>query len=238
MKLILMGCEYSGTTTLSRVINEWIENVMGQGIRVIHDHWKIPNTSGHEPTDASHFLTEEEQEQVLALSPKLKEMTQRHSLYYHMPTPSQGVSRIDGENSLTIGYHFDDSIYGPLYFGYGRPIDPEDRSVVSRFVEHGLLLNAPETVLVLVKASSDVIRKRMREQPHHRGVLQEPDIEYVIERFDDEFKRSLLSRKITLDTTDKTPEETLDDFIEKVEWYLTEADRSRIMLHRTGLKPD
>ena len=74
MKLILIGCEYSGTTTLALAINEWMKETSGTDFRLIHDHWKIPHTSGHLPTVTSHFLTTEEQAQILALTPKLKEM--------------------------------------------------------------------------------------------------------------------------------------------------------------------
>lgn len=226
MKLILIGCEYAGTTTLARAINEWSREAMGRDFGIIHDHWKIPHTSGHEPTDTSHFLTDKEQQQVLALSPKLKEMTQRHSLYYHTPSEPNDV------NVMLVGYVFDDSIYGPLYFEYGRPIDPEDRGVVIRHVERALLKNAPETALVLVTAESDVIRRRMRESPHPSGVLQEKDVELVFDRFQYEFRHTLFEKKLVLDTSTATVEDTLAEFVEKVEPYLTESDRSRMVLRR------
>ena len=107
--------------------------------------------------------------------------------------------------------------------------------MVARSVEHALLQNTSEAILVLLTTSPDVIRKRMRENPHHRGVLQEKDVEYVVDWFEAEFRRSMLTRKMTLDTTDTTPEETLAEFVEKVEPFLTDADRSRIMFHRAGL---
>ena len=226
MKLILIGCEYSGTTTLALAINDWLRNETGADFRIIHDHWKIPHTSGHAPTDTAHFLTDGEMDQVMALSPKLKEMTQRHSLYYHTPSGS------DDNNTMVVGYHFDDGIYGPLYYEYGRPIDPEDRSVVGRHVEYALLKNAPETVLVLVKASPEVIRRRMTESPHHRAVLREEDVDHVLERFDYEFKHTLISKNLTLDTSTATVEETMAEFAEKIQPFLTASDRSRMMLHR------
>ena len=60
MKLILAGCEYSGTTTIANALYDWAERALGANFRIIHDHWKIPHTSGHSPTDEVHFLTEEE----------------------------------------------------------------------------------------------------------------------------------------------------------------------------------
>ena len=84
MKILLVGCEYSGTTTLAKAIFKWGEEQMGAEFGLFHDHWKIPNTSGHTLEDEASRLTDEEQEQVQALSPKIKEMVQRHSLYYHV----------------------------------------------------------------------------------------------------------------------------------------------------------
>ena len=46
MHLIIAGCEYSGTTTLSRAFAEWAtQNVEGGpfGIGAFHDHWKLPH---------------------------------------------------------------------------------------------------------------------------------------------------------------------------------------------------
>ena len=65
MKLILVGCEYSGTTTLALGITDWLTHLTGAGFRLIHDHWKLPHTSGHLPEDTDNFLTPEEQAQVL-----------------------------------------------------------------------------------------------------------------------------------------------------------------------------
>ena len=226
MKLILVGCEYSGTTTLALGINAWLKELTGSGFRLIHDHWKIPHTSGHLPEDTDNFLTPEEQAQVMALSPKLKEMHQRHSLYYH--TPNQPSD----ENKMLIGYTVDDAVYGQMYFGYGRPTDRQERRIVAPQVEKTMLSHEPEAVMVLLRADPDVILQRMKNDPHDAGVLQEGDIGYAVERFDEEFKYSLVQKKLTLDTTSSTPEDTLAEFAEKIEPYLTDVDRSRILAHR------
>ncbi len=47
MRVILVGCEYVGTTTLAHAIDDWLETNMGVRFSLIHDHWKIPHTSGH-----------------------------------------------------------------------------------------------------------------------------------------------------------------------------------------------
>ena len=229
MRVLLIGCEYSGTTTLAYAINDWLARETGTGVRIIHDHWKLPHTSGHAPSDAA-LMTDEEMDQVMALSHTLKEMTQRHSLVYHTPSESSDL------HQLMIGYHFDDGIYGPLYFGYGGPDDPHDRSVLGRAYERAMLSHAPETVLMLVKATPRVIRQRMKQDPHHRGVLQDKDVEFVLEQFDYEFKHSLIGQKITLDTSAVRVEESLAEFAEKVRPHLTESDRSRMLLNRERLR--
>src|SRR3970040_233852 len=90
-----------------RGIDDWMASTMGARFSLIHDHYKVPHTSGH-PDDT----TPEERKQILALSPKLKEMTQRHSLYYHVQPGS-----FDVPDWMVIGLHIEDAVYGPLYFG-------------------------------------------------------------------------------------------------------------------------
>ena len=130
MRLIITGCEYSGTTTLSLAIGGWARTTLGSDYwtaNSYHDHWKIPHLNNaplmtdeerervlaQEPdTKGGDFtrtgLTEEEQEQVLALSPRLKEMFQRYHLEYHVM--SEFYSNPD---HCMVGMHFDEAIYAP-----------------------------------------------------------------------------------------------------------------------------
>ena len=56
MRVIIIGCEYTGTTTLGYGIQEWAtQNIGGIEFGLVHDHWKIPHTTNH-PSD----MTEEE----------------------------------------------------------------------------------------------------------------------------------------------------------------------------------
>ena len=224
MKVILMGCEYAGKTVLSRKISEWMVKVFGgepwgPPHYAWHDHYQMPNITHHD-------LTDDEQRQIFALSPRVKEELQRHNIAYHTPT-----ERSDG-HYLVIGLHLDDAVYGPLYFGYGGDGEHGDRSVVSQSVERAIMRYAPDTVLVLVKASPEVVRKRMRETPHANGVLREKDIELVLQRFEDEYARALLRRRFTVDTSAATAEETLSEFVKRYEHHMGEEDRRRILLHR------
>ncbi len=220
MRLILIGCEYSGTTTLANAINEWTKETMGKEFTLIHDHFKLPDTKPHGPE-----LTETEIAQFAALSPRMTEVIQRHNLYYHTPAESSS-----GEDFLGIGIHIDEAIYGPLYYGYGGPGDMGDRQMIAKNLEHRILKFAPETVLILVKASPEVIAKRMKENPHKYPLVPEKDIADVLQRFEEAHQNSLIRVKITLDTSTATGDETVADFAEKIQPYLTESELMRLLL--------
>ena len=49
---------------------------------------------------------------------------------------------------------------------------------MARRLEGKILERAPGVILVLFKASPEVIAKRMKESPHTYQVVQEKDIEY------------------------------------------------------------
>ena len=214
MRLILIGCEYSGTTTLAHAINEWTKETMGKEFTLIHDHFKLPDTKPHGPE-----LTEEEIAQFDALSPRLTEVIMRHNLYYH--TPAESAS---GEDFLGIGIHIEDGIYGPLYYGYGAPGGLGDRQTISQSLEKRILNFAPETVLVLVKAAPEVIAKRMKENPHKYPVVPERDIPDVLQKFEEAHQNSSIKNKITIDTSTATVDETIADFAEKIRPYLSESE--------------
>ena len=42
MRLILVGCEYVGTTTLANKIEQWASENMGARLNDFHSHWKYP----------------------------------------------------------------------------------------------------------------------------------------------------------------------------------------------------
>ena len=54
MRLILIGCEYSGGSTMSRAISEWLlRERAGTAVR-IHDHWVYPNIADQGPFHVLH----------------------------------------------------------------------------------------------------------------------------------------------------------------------------------------
>jgi shikimate kinase len=218
MRLILIGCEYAGKTTLAGEIGKWKDRTLGpntpKGMANFHDHFTFPNISHGE-------LTEEEYDQLSALSPRLKSGLQNHQILYHLNPAFYG----DNDNSM-IGFHIEDAVYGPIYYDYGHD---GVGSHIARSVETHILGMAPDTVLVLLKATPEVIAERMRKNPHARGVLKEKDIEHVLQRFEEEYAASLLRYRLQYDTTSATVEETLAEFVEDIQSHLTEADRTRLI---------
>ena len=235
MRLIIVGCEYAGTTTLASKVYEWSHEAMDKGFRIVHDHWKVPHVWGH-PAGASKLkgMTPAERQQVMALSPRLKEATQRQNLFYHTYPPES-----ENEHYLAVGLHIEDAIYAPLYFNYGIKGEFDvDRSVVQEIVEHNISRFSPEMTLVLVKASPEVIARRMWESPHDPSVIQEKDIDLILGRFQEEFEASRLKNKIELDTSDSTPQETLGELLKQYEPHFSHSDRVSMLVKKAKDKGD
>ena len=222
MRLLLVGCEYAGTTTLATAICKWGQRAMGGGweLFLLHDHFKIPHTSGH-----GHEPTDEERVQILALGPLIKEMNQRHNLYYHVkPT------NYDRADHVVIGLHIEEKIYGPMYFGYGMEGKPNARSLVAADVEKAIMKYGPDTVLLLVKATPEAIARRMREAPHQNQVIREEDVELVLSRFEEEFEASKIPNKLVIDTSESTVGESVTEFVKMAEPFLNDRDRLRLLV--------
>ncbi len=221
MKLILVGCEYSGKTTLQLLISAWLQRITGSHRPFFHDHFALP--SGERPPINSQYPVEI-QEEIMALSPKLKEMFQRYIIEYHL-----GSSFYEYPDHGLVGFHIEEAVYAPLYYGYGGPGEYADRRVLARSAEAHIMEKAPDTVLVLLKASAEVIAKRMRENPRPKCPLQEQDIEYVLQRFEEEYNSTLLRKRFVLDTSKSTIEDTFSEFVTNIQLYLTDEDRLRIL---------
>jgi hypothetical protein len=229
MRIALIGCEYAGTTTLGNAIFDWSIKALGRKM-MLHDHWKMPHISGHPPHETNlTLLTEEEKGQVQQAGPAVAELLMRYALYYHTP------SSLTEDPAVVVGYHIEDLVYGPMYYGYGGDGEPGDRRVVAAHIEKRLAANVPQAALVLLEASPDVIRARMKANPHTPGVVPEKDIELVSRRFREEYERSLIPGKFTLDTTSATVEETMAEFKERIQPYLTHQDRMGLLANSADL---
>lgn len=221
MKLILVGCEYTGKTTLQLLISAWLQRITGSHRPFFHDHFALP--SGERPPINSQYPVEI-QEEVMALSPKLKEMFQRYIIEYHL-----GSSFYEYPDHGIVGFHIEEAVYAPLYYGYGGPGEYADRRVMARSVEAHIMEHAPDTVLVLLTASAEVIAKRMRDNPRPKGLLQEKDIEYVLQRFEEEYNSTLIRKRFVLDTGERTIDDTFSEFVREIQPHLTDEDRLRIL---------
>lgn len=220
MRLLLVGCEYVGGTTLAHAVDDWMFEKMGTRFSLIHEHWKIPHTSGH-PDDT----TSEEQAWLLQASPKFKEMHQRHSLYYHVQ-----ANTFNQHDGMVVGGHIEEAVYAPMFFGYGGKGEPHDRELVAHQVENTILRFTKDTVIVHITADTNVIVQRMKDDPHENGVISESDIDRVKARFGDLVAWSLLGQKIMVDNSGDISD-TMAQFVTRIEPFLTDTDRSRIVAH-------
>ena len=241
MNTIMVGCEFTGKTTLANEIVEWSERNLG-GSSHFHDHFTIPSTE----------LGSEAAEQYKTAHPQIKEMFQRFMMDYHA-----SAAFYDAPDHHLMGFHIEEAVYAPLYYGYGGKDSaapnrsPEgQRTEMARRTEAKILERAPGVVLVLMKATPEVIRKRMRanvfpdkstteaqkkSKPFGeptRGVVREESVELVLDRFQEEFDASLIQNRIVLDTTTATVDETMAELVDKIQPFLSDADRKRIRDHK------
>ena len=217
MRLILVGCEYAGKTTLAEHIVDWTARTFGSS-RTFHDHFSLP---------CNEFV-ESDQEQMLALSPTLKEMFQRYMINYHFHEAFYS----DPDHNL-VGFHIEEAVYAPLYYGYGGQGEYGDRATLARALDQEIMQHAPDTVLILLRARAEIIAGRMRENPHPRPVVQERDIELVLQRFEEQYRDSLIYKKFAIDTSDANPVETLEAFATQIEKHLSQSDRLRLIAHQS-----
>ena len=243
MRLILIGCEYSGGSTMARAIGEWLLQERAATAVRIHDHWVYPYIADQDPSTCfivgpggivpetwrytsaygNAAQSEEWASDVRTLKPWLLEQMQRALIWRHM---HHTVIREDASDSIQVGLHYAEAVYAPLYYGYGRDTF-SDRRRRAREWDRALLEYAPETVLVLLRASPEAIRERMRVAPRPDGVPREEDIERVIDLFEEQYASTELKHKLAIRTSGVTVAESVAEFAGKVEPFLTEEDRRR-----------
>jgi hypothetical protein len=210
MRVIAIGCEYTGKTTLLEGLMQWGSE---RGIHHhLDDHFSIP--------DRQH-MKEEDRKVMVGLPPILKERFQRFQLIYHVRL----LHRY--KHILLGGFHIEEAIYGPLYYYPG--ISPQD----ARELEAEM---PADTVLVLLTARSDVIERRMTEKPHDYPIIERADIPTLLERFQQEFNASWLKHKIRIDTSDLTPDGLLNEFLRLSLPHLNTRDMLTRMAEEMGLK--
>lgn len=219
MRLIIIGCEYAGKTTLATNIRQWIADRMGDPTVMLHDHFLPSIGEGA----IGRYGAEEEEDEFFKLKPFALEKYMRYMIHYHL-----GHHFYLDNDHLVVDWYYADAVYAPMYFGYGGPGEYADRRVMARSHDAEVMTIAPDTVIVHVTASPDVIRERMRAEPRPRSRVREEDIETICDRFAEEFRSTLIRRRITIDTSTSTPEGTFQEFLRKIEPHLTLADRLRL----------
>lgn len=204
MRVIVVGCEYTGVTTLIDGINEW-----GNARGIHHhldDHFTIP--------DAYH-LSPEEQQGMIDMLPAIKERFQRFQIVYHVRL----LHKFD--HILLGGFHIEEVIYGPRYYYPG--INIEIREYEPEMPE--------DTILAHLTARPEVIRARMASHPHPHPVVPAEDVPAILERFREEVARSWIHRKMTIDTSDLTPAQLLETFLVRSVPHLNTRDALTRSLH-------
>jgi hypothetical protein len=68
----------------------------------------------------------------------------------------------------------------------------------------------------------------MTEAPHTHQIVRAEDVEHVLARFEEEFEASLIQKRIVLDTSSSTVEETLAEFVERYQPFFSNADLLRM----------
>ena len=227
MKVILAGIEYVGSTTISRMLSDWKLKNMGEPffMGLVHDHSKLPHTSGH-PDDT----TLEEQEQILNLSPKLKEMYHRYGMYYHIHHYVQ-------EDDLSVGFHIEEAVYARRYYGYGLDGEQFDRNNVFVGIENRIKqITTDPIITVHMVASPDIIESRMfalKDHPEHtNSPLQVEDIEDVMADYQYFISKSDIGPVVKVDTSIDSPEDTLEKVVTLLDPYFTKTDLERIKNHK------
>ena len=152
--------------------------------------------------------------------------------YWAYPVTGEGDNQCYCGGFGTQSADFDEAVYAPLYYGYGGPGEYADRSWYARHIEADIMHKAPDTVLVHVKADADVIRKRMKENPHNFSLLQDKDIETVLAGFAHHYEVSFLRHKFDIDTSTSSIGESICEFVGKLIPHLQSEDRQKIMFLR------
>ena len=150
----------------------------------------------------------------------MKERYQRMQIQFHIEL----IEFI--QNPLFGGWFIEEAVYCDIY---GE--DPDSpyyrryRHIKQRVYEAQIFeRRLPDVVLFHLTAADDAILQRMREAPHEHQVIREADIARIKERFAEEVENSLfrkVGRVVTIDTTGRTPEQTLDEILLKSEPMVT-----------------
>ncbi len=208
MRSIFVGCEYAGKSTLIDLLGQYYRQ---RKVR-IHgdDHFTIPDST----------LSVSSRAAMIDLPGDIKERMQRMQIHYHVDIIKKYAC------PLIAGWHIEEAIYTDFYGDdpdspyYKKYAYQFQRLYESQVLEGHL----PDIVMFHVTASDEEIARRMRETPHEYPIVRERDIAEIKKRFAEEIKKSLFTHAgytIELDTTGKTPQQSLDELLARSEPLVT-----------------
>ena len=197
MRVIVIGCEYTGVSTLINGIHAW---GLERGINHhLDDHFTIP--------DAYH-LSDEEQQGMLDMLPGIKERFQRFQIAYHVRLINKY------KHILLGGFYMEEMVYGPRYYYPGTNARRVGDRSVPAIDHHECEPELPkDTIVVHLHAEPDVIRRRMESDPHPHQLVPPGDVEGVIEEFAHEYQACSLKGKFDIDTSKLTPAALLEEYL-------------------------
>ena len=145
---------------------------------------------------------------MLDMLPAIKERFQRFQIAYHVKLLHR-FSHI-----LLGGFHIEEMVYGPRYYYPGinieiREWEPEMPS---------------DTILVHLHASVETIQRRMVEKPHPHQLVPSSDVSVVLDEFKQQFNKSWIKKKFSIDTTDLTSDALLESFFNESISHINSSD--------------
>ena len=211
MRSIFVGIEYAGKSTLIKLLQDYYHR------RKLHthidDHFTIPDAR----------LSPESRALLVGFPDDVKERMQRMQIQYHIEVIRNYA------NTLIAGWHIEEAVYTAMYGD-----DPENPyykryNYRAQRVYEAQVFEArlPDVVLIHVTASDDVIRDRLKQNPHEYQIIREADLPEIRKRFEEEVEKSLFThkgRKIVIDTTEKTAPESLDELLALSEPLITPGE--------------
>ena len=223
MKVIVTGCEYTGASTLARGFVDWLYDEFGGRDEwpprfSVHDHFEIPDLIHEELNDSERDSDGRPGSEAEGGVPALQRPAPHADAAVRQPGRRDGIM-------VLVGFHLAEAIYAQTYYGYGLEGELLDRRQFARRIDSEVMEFGPDTIMAVLTASQEVVKERMSSARHPYGVVREEDVESVLARFDEEYEASTIERKFRIDTTDMTPEQSLQELVARFESYLTDEDR-------------
>ncbi len=211
MRCIFVGIEYAGKSTLIQLLGDYYRH---RKLRVHgDDHFTVPDAT----------LSPESRALMVGFPDDVKERMQRMQIQYHVEVIRNYA------NTLISGWHIEEAIYADLYGD--DPDSPYYKKYGYRFqrIYESMVLESrlPDIVMIHVTASHESIAQRMKADPHEYQIIKEGDIPDLKRRFEEEIDKSLFTHKgykIDIDTTDKTPDQSLDELLLRSEPLITQGE--------------